>query len=98
MSNIFSVNCPKSEDHIRRHKHTKEIIGSERILFMYDDGIYVHCDKHGWIKFSFYEENGKKVSLENTSVKAKPNKGWIPAKQAMVKSYGEFDLKEKRCQ
>jgi hypothetical protein len=55
-----AVYCPKKEDH-ENHK---------KIAFLFDnDGLYVYCKLHGWVKFEF-NRMGKKIEFSNASISA----------------------------
>jgi len=96
---IRSVTCPKSEDHASFDKATNKSIQRDRTMFMFDDdSIYLHCERHGYMKFKFYKKNGEKVSFENVSVTAHSIcGGFIPNEPIQVTDYGEFERKKKKC-
>ena len=100
MSQIFSVICPKTEDHGYYDKTAQTMVPKDKKLFMFDEGgIYVYCQKHGWINFKFYDQSGKKISFKDVSVKATdvPNEVYLPDETMPVMAYGEFNRKKKKC-
>ena len=95
---ILSVCCPKSEDHVSFNKTEDKFVQRDQIMFMYDDdSIYLHCKKHGFMSFKFYDKNGKKISFRDTSVVVQPINGYLKNEPAMVKALGEFNRKAKKC-
>lgn len=101
MRPIYSVVCPKTEDHLHFDKVSEELVQRDKKMFMFDEeGIITHCPKHGLVKFKFYTPDGKKVSFKDVSVKAIdiPNGVCLPDKTIPVFAYGDFERKKKKCQ
>jgi len=86
MANFKSIVCPKKGD----HKFEKFL------LFVDEDGLYVYCKDHSWIKIIFKKGN-KKINFEDAAIVLEPmgEKFHFDHDPMPVVSVGKFHLKRK---
>ena len=87
MATAKLIECPSLKDHEGRR---------QRLFFMVNDGICLHCKKHGWIKYKF-AKNGKELSFKDVAVSAHdlPDNYYFDAEPMEMLAYGEFKQKTK---
>ncbi len=79
--------CPKYEDHANYPK---------RMFYMVDDGLYLFCKRHQWIKFEFIKD-GRKIDFKDVKVIAQESKIKNFEEESLgILAYGRFDAKRSK--